>query len=95
LWIVLWFDASERKTQVDDKGSLSMPKRTMSHAIALAAAGIAAAMLLTFAMVTATSRPATANPTIAKDTGQPCAKCHTAPPALNDYGQKYKASQKK
>ena len=26
-----------------------------------------------------------------EEEGQPCAKCHTTPPALNDYGKKYKA----
>jgi hypothetical protein len=36
-----------------------------------------------------------ANPAIAKKTGQACGKCHTAPPALNDYGKKYKDSDKK
>jgi hypothetical protein len=35
-----------------------------------------------------------ANPAIAQKTGQACAKCHTAPPALNDYGKKYKESGK-
>jgi hypothetical protein len=29
-----------------------------------------------------------------KSTGQPCTKCHTAPPALNKYGKKYKESKK-
>ena len=73
-----------------------MPKRkAMGHTLALAATGVAAAMLITFAMVTATSRPAMANAAIAKKTGQPCAKCHTAPPALNSYGTKYKEGQKK
>jgi hypothetical protein len=33
-----------------------------------------------------------ANPAIAKKEGKPCAACHTAPPALNDAGKKYKAS---
>ena len=70
-------------------------RKSMSHILALAAAGMAAAILIIFAMVTATSRPATANPNIAKATGQPCAKCHTAPPALNSYGKKYKEGQKK
>jgi hypothetical protein len=55
---------------------------------------MAAVMLLTFAMVTATSSPAMANAAIAKKTGQPCAKCHTAAPTLNSYGKKYKAGQK-
>jgi len=73
-----------------------MPKRkALVHTLALAATGIAAAILLTFAMVAAVSSPATANPAIAKETGQPCTKCHTAPPALNSYGKKYKEGQEK
>jgi hypothetical protein len=59
------------------------------------AAGTAMAFLLALMMVTATPRTAMANPAIAKSTGQPCAKCHTAAPALNSYGKKYKESQKK
>ena len=32
-----------------------------------------------------------ASPAIAQKTGEACAKCHApAPPALNDYGKKYK-----
>ena len=31
-----------------------------------------------------------ASPSDAQKTGQACAKCHTAPPALNDYGKQYK-----
>jgi hypothetical protein len=42
-------------------------------------------------MIVITSAQTMANPAIAKKTGQACAKCHTAPPALNDYGKKYKA----
>jgi len=73
-----------------------MPKRkALGHTLVLAATGMAAAILITFAMVTATSQPAMANPEIAKKTGQPCTKCHTAPPALNSYGKKYKEGQKK
>lgn len=75
---------------------LSMPKRkAMGYTMLLAATGMAAAVLVTFALVTATSRPATANPAIAKKTGQTCAKCHSAPPALNSYGKKYQEGQKK
>ena len=70
-----------------------MPKRkAMGHTLALAATGMAAAILITFAMVTATSSPAMANAAIAKKTGQPCSKCHTAAPTLNSYGKKYKQS---
>ena len=52
------------------------------------------ALLIAFAIVTATSRPAMANPAIAKKTGQACATCHSAPPALNAYGKKYKEGKK-
>ena len=32
-----------------------------------------------------------ASPAIAQKTGEACVKCHSpAPPALNDYGKKYK-----
>jgi hypothetical protein len=55
----------------------------------------AAVALIVPAMLAAISGPAMANPDIAKNTGQPCAKCHTAPPALNAYGKKYKDSEKK
>ena len=51
--------------------------------IACAAVGMSTALLIALAMVTTTSQPAMANPAIAKKTGQACAKCHTAPPALN------------
>jgi hypothetical protein len=59
------------------------------------ATGTAMVLLLALAMVAAPPRTAMANPDIAKSTGQPCAKCHTAAPALNSYGKKYKESQKK
>jgi hypothetical protein len=64
-------------------------------AVALTAAEIAAVILIVLAMSTATSSTASANAAIAKSTGQPCTKCHTAPPALNNYGKKYKESKKK
>ena len=53
------------------------------------------AILIASAMITVTSRQAMATPKMAQATGQPCTKCHEAPPALNDYGQKYKESLKK
>lgn len=59
------------------------------------AAGTLVAILIVSAIIAATSRPTMANTKIAQTTGQPCTKCHTAPPALNDYGQKYKDSIKK
>ena len=73
-----------------------MPKRkALGHTMVLAAAGMVAVILMIFAMVTATSRPAMATAAIAKSTGQPCAKCHTAAPTLNSYGKKYQARHKK
>jgi len=72
-----------------------MPKRTDSDEIAVYVAPIVAALVISFAMVAATPRPALANAAIAKRTGQPCAKCHSAPPALNAYGKKYQAHHKK
>jgi len=68
-----------------------MPK---GIAIACASVGMSTALLIAFAMITTTSQPAMANADIAKKTGQPCAKCHSAPPALNAYGKKYKEGKK-
>jgi hypothetical protein len=68
-----------------------MPK---GIAIACAVVGMSTAFLIAFAMITTTSQPAMANADIAKKTGQPCAKCHSAPPALNAYGKKYKEGKK-
>ncbi len=59
------------------------------------AAGTLTVILIASAIIVVTSRPTTATPKMAQQTGQPCTKCHTAPPALNDYGQKYKGGQKK
>ena len=43
------------------------------------------------AMMMLASGQTMANPAIAQKTGEACAKCHApAPPALNDYGKKYK-----
>ncbi len=69
--------------------------KAIKSAIVRATAATAALTVLSFALVTFATPPALANPAIAKATGQPCTKCHTAPPALNAYGQKYKGSMKK
>jgi cytochrome c553 len=43
------------------------------------------------AMMMLASGQTMASPAIAQKTGEACAKCHSpAPPALNDYGKKYK-----
>ena len=67
--------------------------RAMS-AILAGAAGMAT-VLIAVAMVMLASSQSTATPAIAQKTSQPCAKCHSAPPTLNDYGKKYKDSEKK
>ncbi len=67
--------------------------RTM-RAILVKAATTGTVLLTAGAIIALATGPSMANPAIAKKTGQPCAKCHTAPPALNDYGKKYKADQK-
>lgn len=63
-------------------------------AIVRATVAAGALAVLVFAMLAVTTPPVSANPAIAKATGQPCTKCHTAPPALNDYGKQYKAEKK-
>ena len=63
----------------------------MRHGVLARAVATASAVLLAGTMIVITSAQTMANPAIAKKTGQACAKCHTAPPALNDYGKKYKA----
>jgi hypothetical protein len=65
-----------------------MQNKTAMIAIFFGVVGIVAVVLV--AGFVAALQPAMASPAIAKKTGQPCAKCHTAPPALNAYGKKYK-----
>jgi cytochrome c551/c552 len=52
---------------------------------------VAATLIAAFAF----APQAMANPAIAQKEGKACTACHTAPPALNDAGQKYKAGMKK
>jgi len=63
-------------------------------AVLTAVAATATAIVLGVAMTVMVSAPVSATPAIAGKTGQPCAKCHTAPPALNAYGKKYKSKMK-
>jgi hypothetical protein len=69
-------------------------RRTMSLGLT-GATPIATVILIVSTMIMITSRQTMANPEMAKKTGQPCTQCHTAPPALNDYGKTYKGSLKK
>jgi mono/diheme cytochrome c family protein len=65
------------------------------NTIVAAVGGIAAAILVAAGIIAGAAQPASANPAIAQKTGQPCSKCHTAAPALNAYGKKYKQNMKK
>ncbi len=62
--------------------------------LAIFAGAAAVAVLLAGAIMFAPPAAA-ANPAIAQKTGKPCTTCHTAAPALNSYGKKYKDSMKK
>ena len=68
-----------------------MRNRKTRHGVFAKTAAAVSAILLAGTMIVITSGQTMANPAIAQKTGQACAKCHTAPPALNDYGKKYKA----
>ncbi len=54
-----------------------------------------AAALLVAGALTLAPEKAQASATFAQQTGKPCAFCHTAPPALNDQGKKFKANGNK
>ncbi len=55
---------------------------------------ISAVLAAAVAFVMFASAQSMANPAIAQKTGQACNKCHSAPPALNDYGKQYKEKNK-
>lgn len=54
-----------------------------------------ATALLLVAALTFAPQEAQANPKFAQQTGKACTFCHTAPPALNDSGKKFKANGNK
>jgi hypothetical protein len=66
--------------------------RKKVHGFLAKTAATASAIALAAAMIVFVSGQTMANPAIATKEGKPCAACHTAPPALNDAGKKYKAS---
>lgn len=57
-----------------------------------AAVGAAAIVVVTGL---ATTQQASASMKNTQETGKPCTFCHTAPPALNDAGKKFKANGNK
>jgi len=66
--------------------------RKKVHGVLAKTAATASTIALAGAMIVFVSGQTMANPTIATKEGKPCAACHTAPPALNAAGKKYKAS---
>ena len=50
--------------------------------------------LLIVGAATLVPQPAGANQAMAQKTGKGCPTCHTAPPALNEAGKKYKETGK-
>ena len=70
-----------------------MQDSTMTRSTIVIASAAVAAALLAVLLVVASPQPAKATPQLAE--GRPCTKCHTAPPALNDYGKKFKEEMKK
>jgi len=63
-------------------------------AILARAAGAATVFSIAAVMLMVVSGQTMANPAIAQKTGKACGACHTAPPALNDAGKKYKETGK-
>ena len=60
-------------------------------AVVTKVAASTSALLLAGAMIVIATGQSMATPALAQKTGKVCTGCHTAPPALNDYGKKYKA----
>jgi hypothetical protein len=55
---------------------------------------VAVTVAIAAVSLTGTSQRAEANPATAQKTGKACPTCHTAPPALNGTGKKYKETGK-
>jgi hypothetical protein len=66
--------------------------RKEMHGVLAKTAATVSAILLAGAMVVIATGQSMATPAIAAKEKKACAACHTAPPALNDAGKKYKAS---
>ena len=67
-------------------------RNAKTRGVASRAAAMVSAVLLAGAMIVIGSAQSRATPAIASKEKKPCTACHTAPPALNAAGQKYKAS---
>jgi hypothetical protein len=78
--------AGLKESHMNDEMSSGMPKLT------LLLAGTVALLILGALTLAPQAR---ANQAMAKQTGKGCPTCHTAPPALNDTGKKFKANGNK
>jgi len=58
--------------------------------VAAVASAFAAVVAAAAALLTVSAGPAEALPSYARQTGQPCATCHTAFPELTPYGRRFK-----
>jgi hypothetical protein len=64
--------------------------RTLAGSGSLAFSLLAATLIAVIAtMMTITPQESTAKPAYSAATGSPCTACHTAPPKLNECGEKY------
>ena len=54
--------------------------------------GMAAVVVMAMAATAVAPSAVEARPAFAQQTGFPCTRCHTAPPALNGYGKSFKAA---
>ena len=64
--------------------------RVRATAKAFGASAFAAVVVAAAALLTVSAGPAEALPSYARQTGQPCATCHTAFPELTPYGRRFK-----
>src|SRR6516164_3926089 len=67
-----------------------MTRATVRAAKAFVASAFAAMVASAAALLTFSVGPAEALPSYARQTGQPCATCHTAFPELTPYGRRFK-----
>ncbi len=66
------------------------PRRTLAFVLAAFPQGAAPLVLVAAALLAVGGGPARALPAYARQTGQPCAVCHTAFPELTPFGRRFK-----
>jgi hypothetical protein len=70
--------------------------QSKSHALTVTllagSSGIAAFVALALTATTVAPTAVEARPAFSQQTGAPCTRCHTTPPALTSYGKRFKAA---